>query len=95
MPVPPTQCGPSSGFEVKLKDGDWLSIDNVTLSANKTQVLLQLPAMIGHADADPVVTVTKLRYLFADWPTPIVYNSQSFLGLNGQLPTPPFVLDIQ
>ena len=95
VPVPPSQCGPPSGFEVKLKDGDWVPVNNVTLSTNKTQLFLQLPSPIGHADADQVATVTTLRYLFADWPTPVVYNSESFLGPNGQLPTPPFVLEIQ
>ena len=54
-----------------------------------------IPSPIGHADGNQVATVTTLRYLFADWPTPVVYNSESFLGPNGQLPTPPFVLEIQ
>ena len=36
----------------------------------------------------------RLRYLFADWPVPTVYDAESFLGVNGELPLPPFVRDV-
>jgi hypothetical protein len=39
-------------------------------------------------------TKLQIRYLFADWPVPTVYNSQSFLGTNGELPVAPFVMDV-
>lgn len=90
-------CGvAASGFQVSVTGSSggevWHNIEKMTLgpAGKPPSLLLTLPPQVADAGAAP----TKLRYLFADWPTPTVYNSESFLGLNGELPTAPFEMPI-
>ena len=101
--VPQSQCGPASGFSVSSGGSSggssevvWHDIVSMELGPDKKSLVLKLPvemAMVVAAGGG-ATTPGKLRYLFADWPTPTVYNAVSFLGLNGELPTPPFEMDI-
>jgi hypothetical protein len=91
--VPQSQCGPASGFSVSaIVVGSfgrevWYDIVSMKLGPDHKSLVLSLPL--------PEAAYPKrLRYLFADWPTPTVYNAESFLGPNGQLPTPPFEMTI-
>ena len=92
--VPQSQCGPATGFSVATASANnqvvWHDIVSMEIGQDRKsrhQLVLKLPAVAAAAPE-------KLRYLFADWPTPTVYNADSFLGLNGELPTPPFEMDI-
>ena len=96
--VPQSQCGPATGFSVSVaaaasgEAGEvvWHDIVSMELGPDRKSLALTLPAEVAEAEAAP----QKLRYLFADWPTPTVYSATSFLGLNGELPTPPFEMAI-
>jgi hypothetical protein len=88
-PIPQSQCGSATGFEVGSAVGGWHAVDSVALTHDKQSLMMQVPA-VAAAASGPI----QLRYMFADWPTPLVYNSESFLGLNGELPTPPFILPV-
>ena len=95
LPVKPTtgvpiqQCGSPSGFEVTF-DGDgkdgvdryWIAVENISLFIGNNGVLLH--------NIDGANRVTGVRYLFSDWPIVTVYDAESFLGVNGQLPAAPF-----
>ena len=85
--VPPSQCGPATGFEVGSGAGTWTAVDSIALGKAPNALELAFPATAGQPP-------TKLRYLFSDWPTPTVYDGRSFLGANGELPTPPFQMDV-
>ena len=50
-----------------------------------------LPARLAGAKG---LSVSSLRYLFVDWPTPTVCNSLSYLGENGELPTASFEMAV-
>ncbi|KAH8052198.1 sulfuric ester hydrolase [Aureococcus anophagefferens] len=69
--VPRTQC---ASFEV-FAGGAWRNVTRVA-AANATAV-----ALAGVPDG-----ASRLRYLHADWPVPIVYDSV------GHVPAPPFVI---
>ena len=72
----------------------WACVDVKSLSVVDRTVTMAVPAAaVAGANAAGAVPV-MLRYLFADWPTPTVYAAQSFLGENGQLPTPPFTMEV-
>ena len=106
--VPRSQCGPATGFELGVGAGagagelTWHPIASLALSADKLSVNMPVPAAVRAAYRQQMQSPPpsqsqsqmQLRYLFADWPTPTVYNSESFLGLNGQLPTPPFTMPV-
>ena len=83
--VPLSQCGPATGFEIGDAAGRWTPVDSIARGTAPNVLELTFPAAAG--------APARLRYLFADWPTPTVYNSQSFLGTNGELPTPPFEIE--
>jgi hypothetical protein len=83
-----------TGFDIAGIDQVWHAVVEMALTIDKKGLQLSVPAA-ALSDASEVASTFKLRYLFADWPTPTVYNSQSFLGTNGQLPTPPFTMDVQ
>lgn len=87
--VPRTQCGSATGFEIEA-DGVWYPIESIKQGELPNVLVLLLP--LQHTDL--VRNAVSLRYLFADWPTPTVYNAQSFLGLNGELPTAPFMIKL-
>jgi hypothetical protein len=109
-PVPWSQCGATAtGFEVRVGAGaaGWQALDNMRLDPGDERALL-LPvgvavrseaaaaakaAAAGERQQDAVPAM-QLRYLFADWPTPTVYDAESFLGPNGELPLGPFVADV-
>eukprot|EP01043_Picozoa_sp_COSAG02_P006915 COSAG02_NODE_202_length_29305_cov_20.432377_14_plen_128_part_00 len=92
--VPASQCGCLSGFEFgserrgreESKGYTCISVAGLTIHTTGKALVLDTP--------DAVAGMT-LRYLFADWPTPTVYSGKSFLGPNGHLPTPPFVMTIE
>jgi len=89
--VPLSQCGPATGFELATGahgHRQWHAVSAMKLGADNRSLELVVPA---HVDAG---ALSSVRYLFADWPTPTVYNSLSFLGENGELPTAPFVLPV-
>lgn len=86
--VPASQCGCPSGFEFGTERANYTCIPVAGLTVHGTGEALVMDA--PHAKAG-----MTLRYLFADWPTPTVYSAKSFLGTNGQLPTPPFVMTIE
>ena len=89
--VPHSQCGPATGFEVTT-GGDsgrqWHVVNEMKLGPDGRSLVLAVPPGLARA------SITSMRYLFADWPTPTVYNSLSYLGSNGELPTAPFVLPV-
>ena len=90
--VPRTQCGPATGFELATGAHGhrrWHAVRAMMLGADKQSLELLLPT--GVLSEGP----SAVRYLFADWPTPTVYNSLSYIGEGGQLPTAPFVMPIQ
>ena len=96
-PIPPSQCGSATGFEVGVDAGAdtgvaWHAVDTMALAAGKGALLLRVPTPLTPQRRGQGL---QLRYLFADWPTPTVYNSESFLGTNGELPTPPFVMPVR
>lgn len=85
-PVPASQCG---GFELRVgDDGEWVPLGMLQLSADKRSILLPLSET---TDGD---TPMQLRYLWADWAVPTVYDARSYDGLNGELPAPPFVASV-
>ena len=85
--VPSSQCSAASGFEVY--SGKWRPIDKMAIGADGVSLILNMQGVRGQ-----VGTKLQIRYLFADWPVPTVYNSQSFLGTHGELPVAPFVMDV-
>ena len=90
--VPRTQCGPATGFELATGAHGhrvWHAVRAMRLGADKQSLELLLPAGVASEG------LSAVRYLFADWPTPTVYNSLSYIGEDGQLPTAPFVMPIQ
>ena len=90
--VPASQCGCASGFDVgtAAEGFDCVDVATLKIGADKKSLTMRSPPRFAEAAAGKT-----LRYLFADWPTPTVYNAESFLGENGQLPTPPFVMGIK
>jgi hypothetical protein len=138
-PVPASQCGCASGFEIgtdadgmfhtqridatclalhacqggfccSAGEGRWESSEfsvlymywvglsrsertgyacatELTIGADKKSVTMSAP--------ESAAAGMTLRYLFADWPIPTVYSAASFLGENGELPTPPFTMTIE
>jgi hypothetical protein len=100
--VPQSQCGPSSGFELSssaVSGGVWHAIDSISLSPDKLGLVLPIPPSLLAKVSQHVPAARaglRLRYLFADWPTPTVYASHVYagMGVNGQLPTPPFEMAV-
>ena len=97
--VPASRCGSPTGFDPTPDNTTWYAADSVQLWANESAFLLTLPksfrnANPHHFSSDASRGHLTLRYLFADWPTPTVYDSRSYLGPNGQLPTPPFEMNV-
>jgi hypothetical protein len=88
--VPLSQCGPATGFEVSsaATEGVWFPVQEIKLGQTGNEVMMPIPDGVGS-------TPTRIRYLFADWPSPTVYSAKSYLGLNGELPTPPFEMDVK
>lgn len=92
-PVPSSQCGALSGFELRVGiDGKWIPLHMPQLSADRFSILLAATHELGRVDTRLVHL--KLRYLWADWPVPTVYDAYSFDGLNAELPAPPFVSNV-
>ena len=92
--VPLSQCGPATGFEFAIGahgHRHWRAVSTMELGADRRSLELLLPARLADAKG---LSVSSLRYLFADWPTPTVYNSLSYLGENGELPTAPFEMAV-
>ena len=89
--VPASQCGCASGFDVgtAAEGFDCVGVATLKIGADKKSLTMRSPPRFADAAG------RTLRYLFADWPTPTVYNAESFLGENGQLPTPPFTMGIK
>ena len=93
-PVPASQCGSLSGFDLRVGGDDdrWVPLTMPTLSANKRSVLLPVPKNVLSATSTGLGnTSIHLRYLWADWPVPTVYDARSYGEENDQLPAPPFV----
>ena len=86
--VPSSQCGAASGFEVY--SGGWQPIDKMAIGADGVSLILNIDMQGVRGQG----TKLQIRYLFADWPVPTVYNWQSFLWTNGELPVAPFVMDV-
>ena len=89
-PVPLSQCGAvATGFELSADGLTWHAVPSIEV-LHRTWIVLFPPKTF-----DVTAESLKVRYLFADWPVPVVYNSESFLGHHGELPTPPFEMDVQ
>ena len=101
-PVPASQCGALSGFELRVGGGgEWLPLGMPQLSADRRSVVLLAPAaMVTAGRPLPLLhrfgggVSMQLRYLWADWPVPTVYDARSFDGENGELPVPPFIANV-
>ena len=99
-PVPITQCGSPTGFEVQRRSASsWEFVHEISLGIvashdgsrddGERDRAAEVVYLHGVHDAQ---AVTGVRYLFADWPIPTVYSAESFLGVNGELPACPFVV---
>ena len=106
MKVPASQCGAASGFEFSADQATWHAATSVRQSPiDRFSILVSLPAQLraglwvdargGVSQVEAKAKKLSLRYLFADWPTPTVYSNVSYLGPNGELPAPPFEMDVQ
>eukprot|EP01052_Picozoa_sp_SAG31_P034719 SAG31_NODE_4096_length_3591_cov_2.039805_3_plen_492_part_00 len=84
-PVPASQCGCASGFDVGSDADGYACAEQLAIGADNKSLTMVVPK---------AASGMTLRYLFADWPTPTVYNAESFLGENGELPTAPFTMDV-
>lgn len=75
-PIPLSQCGAiATGFELTADGIIWHSVPTIEV-LHKTWVVLGIPKQLNLVAAGSLT----LRYLFADWPVPVIYNSESFLG---------------
>ena len=106
--VPASQCGPPSGFELSADGVGWHAVTALRQSpTGRHALLLSLPPALREYAARAAADARngpageraggkklRLRYLWADWPTPTVYSNVSYLGVNGELPAPPFEMDV-
>ena len=95
-PVPASQCGSLSGFELRVcAEGDWQPLALPQLSADRRSVLLTLPEReIDLLSAAQTGVTMQLRYLWADWPVPTVYDGARHGEANDELPAPPFIANV-
>jgi hypothetical protein len=98
-PVPASQCGSLSGFELRITtDREWIPLGMPSLGEGGRSVLLRLPAaasrlLAASRNASKHCQV-QIRYLWADWPVPTVYDARRYSGRHSELPVPPFVANV-
>lgn len=95
-PVPASQCGSMSGFELRVSaKEDWVPLPLPQLSADRRSVLLNLAqSELSLLFVAQTRVAMQLRYLWADWPVPTVYDGARHGETNDELPAPPFIANI-
>ncbi len=77
-------------------DGEWLPLGMPELTVNRRSVILQIPAnLLSTAKSHSGNNSMELRYLWADWPVPTIYDARKQEQENDQLPAPPFVESVR